>query len=119
MSHYHLANAVIPLRSRLTTLDVLGSLPEPEETAQTMVIRQSSDASKATQRRRGSISHYIKKKFSTRKKNKESSSSISYNVSNLDEAIQPELKKKKNRVSINVSTVCTRYKGIHTYIPLN
>lgn len=91
---------------RPTTINALSSLPEPEETAQTMVIRQSTEFSKASRRRRGSISHYIKKKLSFRKKGKDSSSSsLSYNIQPAEEVEEQEPRRKKHRVSRDVSPV--------------
>ena len=61
---FEMLNA-ITVFCRMNVLDALESLPEPEETAQTMVVRQSSQPS--TRKRRGSISQYFKRKWSKRK----------------------------------------------------
>ena len=82
---------------------MLSSLPEPEETAQTMVVRETTESTKASQRRRGSISHYIRKKLSFRKKDKDSPSSLSYNMQPIEETEEQEPRRKKHRISRNVS----------------
>ena len=53
--------------SRLTTYEALGSLPAPEETAQALVIKEAESEGGATHKRRGSISHFFRRKFSRRK----------------------------------------------------
>ena len=53
---------------RYTTYEVLGSLPAPEETAQTLVIKEAHSVGGATRKRRGSISHFFRRKFSLSRK---------------------------------------------------
>ena len=75
---------------RGNVLEALGSLPEPEEDAQTMVIRQSSQP---TRKRRGSISQYIKRKLSKRKEGPFNAYNISAADSNLE---SPEAVSRKS-----------------------
>ena len=52
---------------RFTTYEVLGSLPAPEETAQALVIKGAESEGGATHKRRQSISHFFRRKFSRKK----------------------------------------------------
>ena len=46
---------------------MLGSLPAPEETAQALVIKGAESEGGATHKRRESISHFFRRKFSRKK----------------------------------------------------
>ncbi len=52
---------------RLTTYEVLAQLPPPEETAQALVIKGAESEGGATHKRRESISHFFRRKFSRKK----------------------------------------------------
>ncbi len=88
---------------RLNTLDALGSLPEPEETAQTMVVRQSQQAGRGTHKRRGSISQYIKRKLSKKKDNPGTATTTSYNFSSSSNVAPVSGSNRKARNSRVVS----------------
>lgn len=58
---------VVLLGFRYTTFEALGSLPPLEETAQALVIKEAESEGGVAHKRRESISHFFRRKFSRKK----------------------------------------------------